>query len=298
MALPKIAAGTKVVLIAGPTASGKSRLAIELARRHDGVVVNADSMQVYAELRILTARPTMADEAEAPHRLYGHVPATTRYSAGVWLDDIARALTDADEKGLLPIVVGGTGLYFKGLTEGLAAIPPIPAEIRQRILSEADGVASSDLHRRLAEIDPQDATQIRPSDRSRIIRAMEVVVATGRPLGDWRAQPAIPLVDVSTVERIVLDPERAHLHERIAARAEAMMAAGAIDEAVRLGGLGLSDSLPAMKAIGVRQLMEHGAGDLSLEEALASIKTQTRRYAKRQMTWFRHQMKDWKRVGA
>lgn len=298
MSEPTIAAGTKAVLIAGPTASGKSRLALDLALRHGGVVVNADSMQVYAELRILTARPDAGETAAAPHLLYGHVPAARRYSVGQWLDDVARALAQAWDEGRLPIVVGGTGLYFKALTEGLATVPPIPAEIRQEILSQAEGEASEALHRRLAETDPEDAALIRPSDRSRILRALEVFAATGRSLAAWRACPSAPILDPATAERLVLDPERALLHERIAVRAEAMIRHGAIDEAEALGALGLSPDLPAMKAIGVRQLLDHQAGKLSLDEALASIKTETRRYAKRQVTWFRHQMADWRRVAA
>src|SRR3990167_6571387 len=160
----------EAILIAGPTASGKSRLALELAREHDGVVVNADSMQVYAELSILTARPTTEEEAALPHRLYGHVTAATRYSVGRWLDDVGGILSEARRQGRMPIVAGGTGLYFKALTEGLAEVPPIPVEVRQQVLASAEGEASETLHRRLSEIDPEDAAGIRPSDRSRILR--------------------------------------------------------------------------------------------------------------------------------
>ena len=292
----KIAAATKAVLIAGPTASGKSTLALNLARRVGGLVINADSMQVYSELRILTARPDAEDEAAVEHILYGHVPASSRYSVGHWLDDVAGALQRAEVESRLPIVVGGTGLYFKALSEGLAATPPIPPEIRQEILAKAEGEASETLHRRLAEIDPQDASGIRPSDRSRIVRAMEVFAATGRALADWRSEPASPILELSRAEYLVLEPERVLLHKRIGERVDEMIGAGAIAEAEALGALGLSGALPAMKAIGVRQLIEHRAGNLALNEAMASIKTETRRYAKRQMTWFRHQMVDWQRV--
>jgi len=285
----------EAILIAGPTASGKSRLALELAHEHDGVVVNADSMQVYGELSILTARPTAEDEAVVPHRLYGHVTAATRYSVGRWLDDVGGILGEARRQRRMPIVVGGTGLYFKALTEGLAEVPPIPAEVRQQVLAIAEGEAGETLHRRLAEIDPEDAAGIRPSDRSRILRAMEVFEATGRSLAAWRARPATPILDPAKAERIVLDPDRAILHERIARRAEEMIHHGAIEEARALGTLGLSPDLPAMKAIGVRELLDHLAGKLSLAEALAAIKTETRRYAKRQTTWFRHQMEGWER---
>jgi tRNA dimethylallyltransferase len=286
----------KVVLIAGPTASGKSRLALELARERGGIIVNADSMQVYRELRILTARPTSEDEAAAPHRLYGHVAASERYSVGRWLEDIGSVLAEPAQAGALSIVVGGTGLYFKALTEGLAAIPPIPPEIRERLVGDAEGEGAEALHARLAARDPEDAAQIRPSDRSRILRALEVFAATGRPLAAWkRMEAAPPLVDPSRATRILLEPERASLHAAIGARVERMVAEGAIAEARALGELGLAPDLPAMKAIGVRQFLDHLAGLLSLDEAIARIATETRRYAKRQMTWFRHQMADWPR---
>jgi len=296
MAEPALAAGTKAVLIAGPTASGKSRLALDLARRHGGVVVNADSMQVYGELRVLTARPSPADENAAPHRLYGHVPAANRYSVGAWLGDVTAALARAREEGQLPILVGGTGLYFKALGEGLAEIPPVPSEVRRKVREMAEGEPTSDLHRRLAEIDAEDASEIRPSDRARILRALDVFTATGRSLAAWRARPVSPILDMSTVERLVLDPDRALLYARIEDRAETMIAEGVIGEVGALLGLGLSSDLPVMKAIGVRQFADHLAGRLSVEEAVAGIKTETRRYAKRQMTWFRNQMGDWRRL--
>jgi tRNA dimethylallyltransferase len=284
------------ILLAGPTASGKSRRAMELARKSGGVVVNADAMQVYRELRVLTARPSVEDEAAVPHRLYGHVPAATRYSVGAWLTDVSAALAAAREDGKVPIVVGGTGLYFKAMTEGLAAIPPIPPEVRAQILVETEAVATEALYARLAATDPEDAAAVRPSDRARILRALEVFEATGRSLLAWRSRPARPLVDPARVERMVIEIDRAELHARIAERAEAMVREGAIEEARALGGLGLSPDLPAMKAIGVRQFLDHEAGKLSLAEAIATVKTETRRYAKRQMTWLRHQMKNWPRV--
>ena len=285
------------ILIAGPTASGKSRLALELAARHGGVIINADSMQVYAELRVLTARPSPEDEAVAPHRLYGHVPARERYSVGRWLDDVAAVLDSVRREGSPVIVVGGTGLYFKALTEGLAAVPAIPAEVRATNLREAEGVPTPQLHDRLAAVDPEDAAAIRTSDRARILRALDVFTGTGRPLAEWRGvAAAAPLVDPSTARRIVLDPDRAELGRRIAERVDRMIAAGALAEVEALSALGLNPELPAMKAIGVRELTAHRAGLLSLDEALAAIRTETRRYAKRQMTWFRHQMSDWPRL--
>jgi tRNA dimethylallyltransferase len=290
-------AGSQPILIAGPTASGKSRLAMALARERGGVVINADSMQVYRELRVLSARPSPEDEAAVPHLLYGHVAAATRYSVGQWLVDAGRALEEARSSGLIPIVVGGTGLYFKALTEGLASIPPIPADLRARLLAAADGLPANTLHARLAKRDPETAASLRPSDRARILRALEVVEATGRPLAAWRrGAGAPPLIEPAACIRLVLDPDRAWLHERIAERAEHMVRDGAIEEAVALGRLGLSRDLPAMKAIGVRQLLDYAAGKLTLAEALAAVKTETRRYAKRQATWFRNQMADWPRI--
>ena len=290
-------ANSNVILIAGPTASGKSRLALELAAARNGVIVNADSMQVYAELRTLSARPSIEDERLAPHRLYGHISAATRYSVGAWLDDIAIALADARAGGRPAVVIGGTGLYFKALTEGLAVIPAVPSAVRAAVLAGAEGPESVTLHARLAAVDAEDAIAIRPSDRSRIIRALEVFTATGKSLAAWKRMAASrPLVDLTKAERIVLMPERAELYRRIAERAEHMVHAGALDEVRALAALHLNPELPAMKAIGVRELLDHIAGKTSLEEATAAIKTETRRYAKRQMTWFRNQMGDWPTV--
>jgi tRNA dimethylallyltransferase len=285
------------ILLAGPTASGKSRLAIDLAREHGGVVINADSMQVYAELRILTARPSAADEATVPHRLYGTVPAAARHSVGAWLGDVAAALGEARKLRLMPIVVGGTGLYFKALTEGLAAVPPIPDEVRERLRAEAEGLSAEELHARLAASAPDDARAIRPSDRGRIVRALEVFEATGRSLARWQdAEPLPPLIHPARTRRMVLSCERAVLHERIGGRAEEMVRGGGLAEAEAIGKLGLNPELPAMKAIGVRELLDHLAGKTSLDEAIVAMKTETRRYAKRQMTWFRNQMRDWERI--
>ena len=295
---PMLAATTKAVLIAGPTASGKSRLALDLARRHGGMVINADSMQVYRELRILTARPGVADESIASHRLYGHVPAAIRYSVGAWIREVEDAIGKAHEAGGLPVVVGGTGLYFKALSEGLSEIPPVPADVRQEVRALAEGETSEALHRRLAAIDPRDARQIRASDRARILRALDVYMATGRPLVVWREQPVEPILDMSAVARFILEPERSLLYARIDGRAETMITEGAIDEVEALLALGLSEELPAMKAIGVRHLADHLAGNLPLDAALAGIRTETRRYAKRQLTWFRNQMSDWPRLAA
>jgi tRNA dimethylallyltransferase len=286
----------KIILLAGPTASGKSRFALDLARRNRGVIINADAMQVYRELRVLTARPAAADEADVPHRLYGHVPANERYSVGRWLRDVAEVLAEAEREQPTAIIVGGTGLYFKALTEGLATIPSVPAEVRTRILQESAEETAEVLHRRLAAVDPEDAARIRRSDRGRIMRALEVFETTGRSLAAWHERPARPLIDPAEAERIVLEVDRKLLHERIAGRVSQMLAAGALAEARAVAALNLDKDLPAMKAIGLGELMDHIAGRASLDEALAGMRTETRRYAKRQMTWFRHQMADWSSV--
>jgi tRNA dimethylallyltransferase len=290
--------GLNAILIAGPTASGKSHLALDLARRRGGVIVNADSMQVYAELRILSARPAPEDEAAVPHRLYGHVAAGERYSVGRWLVDVAAVLAETRQAGLLPIVVGGTGLYFKALTEGLATVPPIAPAVREYWRFRGLAEPPEALHALLAVRDPEGAAAIRPSDRTRIVRALEVVEATGRPLREWQRMTTspVPLIDATSAERIVLDCDRALLHERIALRADRMVAAGALDEVRGLQQLGLDPLMPAMKAIGVREFLAHFAGKLSIDEAIAAVKTETRRYARRQMTWFRNQMASWRFV--
>lgn len=285
------------VLIAGPTASGKSALAIELARAQDGVVINADSMQVYRELRILSARPDTDEEKQAPHRLYGHVAASERYSVARWREDAKLALEAAWREGLLPIVVGGTGLYFKALTEGLSSIPPIPPELRAGVEARADVEGVPSLHAALAKLDPESAERLAPHDRTRVVRALEVVEATGRSIGAWQQESgAPPLVDAATVRRIVLEPERAELYARIGRRFDIMVERGGMAEAEALLALNLNPALPAMKAIGIREFGAHLAGDLSLDEAIERAKMETRRYAKRQGTWFRNQMADWERL--
>jgi len=285
-----------VILLAGPTASGKSELALEIARRAGGIVVNADSMQVYAELRTVTARPSADADKVVPHRLFGHVPSATRYSVGAWLADVGPVLAAARHASRTAVVVGGTGLYFKALTEGLAAIPPVPEEVRSALRSETRGQPTEALHDRLAAADPPGAATLANGDRARILRALEVIAATGMPLAAWhRGAAAPPLVDPQASLRLVLAPDRAVLHRRIADRAEAMATVG-MAEVAALVRRGLDPDLPAMKAIGVREFADHLRGDTSLDEAVAAIKTETRRYAKRQMTWFRRQMAGWRWV--
>jgi tRNA dimethylallyltransferase len=284
------------ILIAGPTASGKSALAIALAERLNGTVVNADSMQVYRDLRVITARPTEAEEARVPHMLYGHVDAAENYSTGQWCRDVGKALGEIAAKGRAPILVGGTGLYFKALTSGLAAVPPIPPQIRDAVRArlKADGVAP--LYAELTERDPLTAARLMPLDQSRITRALEVILATGRSLSDWHKEGMPPLVAPEGAIKVFLACERKALVARIEARFAAMLEAGALEEVRALAARNLDPLLPAMKAHGVPWLMRHRRGEITLAEAAAGSVMDTRRYAKRQVTWFRNQMKDWTSV--
>ena len=284
------------VLIAGPTASGKSALAIEIARRTGGTVVNADSMQVYADLRILSARPSEAEEAMVPHRLYGHVDGAVNYSAMRYAADVATLLQELRAAGSLPILVGGTGLYFKAVTEGFSAMPPVPEDVRAAFRIHAEGLETAALHEELAACDPAMAERLRPSDRMRIMRALEVFRATGRSLASFQGErePG-PLGDVPTL-RLFVHPERDAVRERIDRRFEAMIGEGALDEVARLKERGLDPLLPIMRAHGVPGLIAHLGGEITLNEAIRRGQTDTRAYAKRQVTWFRHQMEGWEAV--
>jgi tRNA dimethylallyltransferase len=291
----------KAVLIAGPTASGKSALALRLAETQNGVIINTDSMQVYCDLRVLTARPSLAEEARAPHRLYGTVDAAQNFSAGAWLDAAAAALAEARALRRRPIFIGGTGLYFKALTRGLAAVPPIAPEIREAVRQrlEQDGVAA--LHAELARRDPEGAARLNVADRVRVARALEVLEGTGKPLAAWHGQALPPLLPPHQVgAALFLAPERETLYARIDARFAAMLEAGALDEVAALRARGLDPLLPAMKAHGVPALIRHLGGELSLPEAAAIGCADTRHYAKRQFTWFRHQLPEfaWVTPGA
>jgi len=286
----------KAMLIAGPTASGKSTLALELAQKAGGVVINTDSMQVYRDLRVLTARPTPAEEAAVAHRLYGHVDAAINFSAGAWTADAAKVLAEVRAQGRLPIFVGGSGLYFKALTRGLSAVPPIPPEVRESVRArlERDGVEA--LHAVLAQRDPVAAERLKPRDRTRIARALEVVEATGRSLTDWHREGLPPLLPPGTFAALFLSPERDALYARIDTRFDAMLKAGALEEVAALAARNLDPLLPAMKAHGVPALIRHLRGELTREEAATIGRVDTRHYAKRQFTWFRHQLPEFEWV--
>jgi tRNA dimethylallyltransferase len=274
------------VLIAGPTASGKSAAALELAERINGVVINADSMQVYAEAPILTAQPSADDMRRAPHLLYGHVSAACVYSVGRWRDDAARALAEAGER--TPIFVGGTGMYFMALTDGLADIPEIPADIRDAARALLAEIGVEALHARLADRDPLTAARLRPSDPQRVLRAYEVFEATGRPLAEWQEQPADPVLKSKNIAAFVLDVPRPELRARIAVRFERMVENGGLEEARALEGL--DPALPAAKLLGLKPLQALARGEITRPQALEAAITATRQFAKRQMTWFRGRM--------
>lgn len=283
------------VLIAGPTASGKSRLALDVARRTGGVIINADSMQVYSGLRVLTARPDDDDLAAAPHLLYGHIDPSVPYSTGQWLRDAAAL--DGQLAGRKAIFVGGTGLYFRALTEGLSAMPDVHEEIRNRWRARLEEEGPAELHRELANIDPKAASALQPNDGQRIVRALEVIEASGRSILDWQAQKGTSLVDVESAERLLVDIDRDLLRQRINSRFDAMIALGVLEEVRELVARKLDLSLPAMRAIGVPELSAHLEGKSSLSNAVDRAKTATRQYAKRQLTWFRNQLgPGWKAI--
>ncbi|UHC15876.1 tRNA (adenosine(37)-N6)-dimethylallyltransferase MiaA [Methylobacterium currus] len=284
----------RAILIAGPTASGKSALALALARRHGGVVINADSMQVYRDLHRLTARPSPEEELLAPHRLYGTVDGAVNFSVGHYLAEAGRALAEAWEAGRLPIVVGGTGLYFMGLTEGLSEIPPVPDEVRAAVRAGAEGRDTPELHAALALKDPDGAARLDPNDRLRVLRALEVLAATGQPIAAFQAARRPGPLTGLPCRKLFLTPDREGLRARIDARFLAMMAAGALDEVQALAARGLDPMLPVMRAHGVPGLIAYLRGNLSYDEAVVRGQADTRRYAKRQVTWFRHQAgSDW-----
>lgn len=285
------------ILIAGPTASGKSGVAMAVAEQLNGVIINADAMQLYRELDVLTSRPSRADEVRVPHRLYGCVPASDVWSVGSWLEAVVLEIEAAWAQARVPIVTGGTGLYFKALEEGLSTIPAVPEQVRDKWRERLKREGATALHKELLAVSPEDGARLKPGDSQRIVRALEVFEATGASLASYfaNARDTSVLAGV-TVRKVALTPARAELYGVCDARFENMMDRGALDEVKALLNMKLANDLPAMKAIGVQPLAAHLAGETSLDEAIALAQRQTRNYAKRQMTWVRNQMSSWPRA--
>lgn len=284
-----------VILLAGPTASGKSALALTMARETGGVIVNADSQQLYADLRILTARPSSEEEATADHRLYGVADAAEAWSVGKWSRVVLDLLTELRDEGRPAILVGGTGLYFMALTRGLADIPTVPSSVRDTIQADYLQDGETAFRQRLAQIDPASASAIEQGDRQRLVRAMSVHAATGRTLSVWKADTQ-PLLSPSDWTGLVIEPDRARLYDNCDRRVDQMMDQGVLAEVRALMQRNLNPALPAMKAVGLRELAAHLSGVTDPPTAVAALKQATRNYAKRQLTWFRNQTPDWSRV--
>jgi len=280
----------RAVVVAGPTASGKSALAISIAEDFGGVVINADSQQCYADLRILSARPSAADEARVPHKLFGTLAAHDLGTAANWAEKAAAEVRAAHAAQKLPIIVGGTGLYLRALTEGLSDIPEVPPEVREKTRALLAEIGNADFHARLAQRDPLAAARLNPSDSQRMLRAMEVVDATGTPLSFWQERPPRPPLAADYFSVLLLPPKK-ELDALIDARFAAMLKDGALEEVRALMALNLPTDAPIMKAVGVPELAAHLRGELGLDEAQVVAQTATRQYAKRQGTWFRNQFK-------
>jgi tRNA dimethylallyltransferase len=291
-AAPRPVGGPPVLLIAGPTASGKSALALDLAVQTGGEIVNADSMQIYADLCLLTARPTVSHEAQAPHHLFGVADAAEAWSVGRWLRATTAVLADIGERGGMAIVVGGTGLYLRALTHGLAEVPPVAEDSRRVTEADYERLGEGAFRERLRGVDPRAAERIEVGDRQRLTRAWEVFADTGRSLSDWQADTS-PTLTPGSWRALVLEPPREALYARCEARLAAMVEGGALNEVRRLVARSLD---PAMKALGVTPFAAHLRGEMTLERALAQTAQDTRRYAKRQTTWFRNQTPDWPRL--
>lgn len=283
-----------IILIGGPTASGKSRLALDMAKDKDGIVINADSQQLYADMDVLSARPPAEDEAMAPHRLYGVADAAEAWSVGKWSRAALDEITRAHAMGKAAILVGGTGLYFNALTKGLADIPPVPAEVRDVVEQEYVTVGEESFRQTLRTIDAVSEAKIFPSDRQRLIRALSVHRATGQSLSDY-INKTQPLLAPDSWTGIVVAPERDALYANCDRRVDIMMQTGAVEEVKALMARGLDIALPAMKAVGLREIAAWLNGSLTREQAVADMKQATRNYAKRQLTWFRNQQSDWAR---
>ena len=294
---PPLAASPDVILIFGPTASGKTALALRLAKATGAEIVNADALQVYADLRVLTARPAPHEEALAPHHLFGVADAAEAWSVGRWLGAAAGVLADVAARGNPAVVVGGTGLYLRALTRGLADIPPMPATARVQAQALFDRLGEAGFRAELKSRDPEAEARISPGDRQRLARAFEVHAVTGRALSDWQAATS-PALAEGRWRAVALEPPRAELYARCDRRFAAMVEGGALEEARALLARGLDPDLPAMKAVGLRELGRHLAGELDLPQAVAAGAQETRRYAKRQLTWLRNQTADWPRLTA
>ena len=288
--------GASVILIAGPTASGKSAAALALAKKLDGEIVNADAMQVYSDLCILTARPPTQEEAAIPHHLYGVLDGAERCSAGRWARLASETIRDILARGRPSIVVGGTGLYFRALEDGLSPIPEIPAAVRERAGERIKELGPAAFRAEVVARDPAMA-RLPEGDSQRLLRAWEVFEATGKPLSHFQTLPRTPLIE-SVASRIVIDPPRDVLYARCDARATAMLAEGAVEEARALIARGLDPALPVMKALGVAEIGAMLRGALTKDDALALLQQNTRRFAKRQLTWFRNQAADWPRAAS
>ncbi len=285
--------GARAVLICGATATGKSGLAMTIARRRSGLVINADAIQVYSCWRVLTARPGPDDEVEVPHALYGHVDKSARYSVGAWLDDVQRIL--ADNPGRLPVIVGGTGLYFNALTRGLAPIPTIPPDIREQGAAMRASGEAGRMRDELRRLDPETASRIDMNNAARVSRAWEVFHATGKGLSHWHRQPSEPVFSPGEVESLLVWADPACINARIDSRLKRMLQEGVLEECRSLRD-DWEPSLPWARAIGAAEFMAHVEGAVSLDEAMGKVAIATRQYAKRQRTWFRSKMGDWTRV--
>jgi tRNA dimethylallyltransferase len=287
----------RIWLIAGPTASGKSALALRLAEQTGAEIVNADALQLYAGLRVLTAGPSPEEMARVPHHLFGTVDPADGWSVGRWLRAATGILAAIGDRGREAVVVGGTGLYFRALTHGLAEIPPVPEALRAETEARFAGLGEEAFRAELAVGDPAAAARIAPGDRQRLVRAAEVLAATGTALSDWQARTD-PALAPGTWRAAALDPPRDALYARCGARLEAMIGDGALGEVAALSARNLDADLPAMKAVGYRELAAHLRGEIPLAQAISDAQRETRRYAKRQVTWMRGQMADWPRIDA
>lgn len=285
----------RIWLIAGPTASGKSAYALDLAQRIGAEIVNADSMQIYAGLRVLTAGPSPEETARAPHHLFEVVDAAVGWSVGKWLEAATKTLGEIESRGNPAIIVGGTGLYFRALTHGLADVPPVPETQREisGLLYAARG--EPEFREILHPLDPEAEARIEVGDRQRLVRAHAVAIATGKSLTSWQTDTK-PAIAPGSWQGVVLDPPRADLYARCDARLSVMVEQGALDEVAAMEARGLDPSLPALKAVGYREFAAHLRGETTLDQALDAARQETRRYAKRQLTWFRNQTPDWEKV--